>query len=354
MRIPESAYLADILAQPVTLHTALERFNPADLAELRSRLLAGEFDRIVISGMGSSYQAAYPAVFQLEVLPIPVILVNAAELLHYRRGMISRRTLLWLNSQSGRSVELVRLVEQIQAFPPAELLVCVNDLTSPLAEAAGVLLPIHAGDEHSVSTKTYLNMLAVNLLAARTLAGGDVAQAVAELRAAASAIQLYLLDWAPRLAELDAALGKPGELVILGRGTSLAAVWNGSLICKEAARYAVEGLNAADFRHGPLEMVGPGFCALILAGDPRTRQLNRDLAVEIAGYGGHVLWLDSDEMPAKEAGGAVGFFQHPEAGDFVRPLVEIIPLQLLSLVLAARKGLEAGRFRHVGKVTTRE
>jgi glucosamine--fructose-6-phosphate aminotransferase (isomerizing) len=37
-----------------------------------------------------------------------------------------------------------------------------------------------------------------------------------------------------------------------------------------------------------------------------------------------------------------------------RPLVEILPLQMLSIVMAQRKGIEPGKFRHVGKVTVRE
>ena len=304
--------------------------------------------------MGSSYQAAYPAVLQLESLPVPVMLVNAAELLHYGRGLVGRRTLLWLNSQSGRSVELVRLLDVLHDAPPAGLLACVNDLTSPLAKVAGVCLAIHAGDERTVSTKTYLNMLAVNLLAARMLAGGDMAKGMLELRAAAIAIQHYLVDWPERKAELDAALGEVGDLVILGRGASLASVWNGSLICKEAAKCAFEGMNAADFRHGPLELAAPGFTALLLAGAEPTRRLNRDLALEIAAYGARVLWLDGRLWAASEPAPNLFDLQHPEASDFARPLAEILPLQMLTLVMAARKGIEAGQFRHVGKITTQE
>ena len=167
-------YLADILAQPAALRAAVKAFSPEQLQPLKDQLQNGDFDRLIISGMGSSFNAAYPAFVSLTRLPVPVILLNTAELLHSLRAAISPKTLLWLNSQSGRSAELVNLVESIENSQPARVLACVNDLASPLAQAAAVCLPIHAGEEATVSTKTYLNMLAVNLLAAEFLLGDNL------------------------------------------------------------------------------------------------------------------------------------------------------------------------------------
>jgi len=56
------------------------------------------------------------------------------------------------------------------------------------------------------------------------------------------------------------------------------------------------------------------------------------------------------------------FFPYPEiptlllpvTSELTRPLVEILPLQMLTLVMANRKGLQAGQFRYVSKVTDRE
>ena len=167
-------YIQDILAQPEALRLALSNFSVQNLARIQRGLSQNEFDRILITGMGASYNAAYPAYLYLTSQSIPVMLVNAAELLHYSSGLLGRRSLLWLNSQSGRSIEVVRLLEKTQSTPPACILASVNDLDSPLAKTADVCLPIYAGEEATVSTRTYLNMLAVNLLAAIALSGGDV------------------------------------------------------------------------------------------------------------------------------------------------------------------------------------
>jgi glucosamine--fructose-6-phosphate aminotransferase (isomerizing) len=128
----------------------------------------------------------------------------------------------------------------------------------------------------------------------------------------------------------------------------MSAVWNGCLINKEAAKSSFEGMNSADFRHGPLELVAPGFTALIFAGSPLTAGLNRKLGLEIISHGGRVLWVDSTpdgELPSLVL---------PKVSELARPIMEILPLQMLTLVMSGRKGMEAGHFRYVGKVTDRE
>jgi glutamine---fructose-6-phosphate transaminase (isomerizing) len=335
-------YIKDILSQPETLREAVKNYSTSEKINL------AEFDRIIISGMGSSYYAAYPALIELSKQSTPVQLVNAAELLHSLSEMIRPRSLLWLNSQSGRSAELVNLLERIKPQPPARLLAFVNDLTSPLGQRADVCIPIHAGEEATVSTKTYVNMLVINLLAAIQLGGGNLQTVMQQTQAAADAMETYLLNWEARVQELDYTLGDFDQLFLIGRGTSMSAVWNGSLINKEAAKTAFEGMHAADFRHGPLEIVSEGFAALIFAGSGEASALNRELAREILSYGGKVIWLDSVPNPELPT------ILFPETSELTRPLVEILPMQMLTLAMASRNNVEAGKFRYVRKITDRE
>ena len=337
-------YIRDILGQPAALRTAIQNYSTSTFQQIE----LAEFDRIIISGMGSSYFAAYPAFVELSSQAIPVQFVNAAELLHSLSGMIENRSLLWLNSQSGRSAELVHLLDHIRPRPPRRLLTFVNDVSSPLAERADLYVPIHAGEEATVSTKTYTNMLATNLLAAIQLSRGDVRATMQEMDAAANIMDSFLVDWEARVQELESMLGDFDKLFLIGRGISMSAVWNGSLINKEAAKLAFEGMHAADFRHGPLEIVSEGFAALIFAGSSQTAALNRELAREIISYGGKVIWLDSTPGPE------IPTFIFPKTSEITRPLIEILPMQMLTLAMAKRNRVEAGKFRYVTKITDRE
>jgi glucosamine--fructose-6-phosphate aminotransferase (isomerizing) len=340
-------YFSDILSQPAALRNAVEKFSPTLLLPIINRIHSGDFDRIVITGMGASYNAAYSMYLELSHLPIPVMLVNGAELVHYMDGLIGPRTLLWVNSQSGRSAELVHLLERIKPTPPTCILACVNDETSPLSIAADIRLPIHAGPESTVSTKTYINTLAVNLLAARQVTGQEIEASQKAMLTAANEMESFLSDWQARVHELDSLLGDFETLLVLGRGASMGAVWNGALINKEAAKFSLEGMNAAEFRHGPLELAEPGLCTLIFAGSSTTSPLNHNLGAEIMAHDGRVIWLDAmtdSKLPT---------FTIPVV-ESVRPVTEILPMQLLTIALANRRGVEPGIFRYIGKVTTSE
>jgi glucosamine--fructose-6-phosphate aminotransferase (isomerizing) len=341
-------YISDILSQPAALREAVKKYSPDALAPIATGLQNGEFDRLVITGMGASYNAAYPAYLELSGLPIPVVLVNAAELVHYMNRQIGARTLLWANSQSGRSAELLHLLQRIGPTPPACLLASVNDEASSLATAADICLPVHAGPESTVSTKTYVNTLGVNLLAAQQLAGRDIEPLKVAMLTAADGIEHFLSNWQARVNELDAMLGNFETLILLGRGASMSAVWNGALTSKEAAKFSLEGMNAAEFRHGPLELASPGFTALIFAGSSETMQHNHNLALDVFKHDGRALWVDTENdvrLPT---------ILVPSTDELVRPLVEILPMQLLTLVLADRNNVTAGQFRIIGKVTTVE
>ncbi len=344
----KNPFIEDILSQPTALRDALSHYQAESIEPLRLSLQNGDFNRIVLTGMGSSIYSAYPAWLTLLSQPTPAMYINAAELLHYGYESIDHKTLLWINSQSGYSVEIMRLLEKISSKGPAFQFSMTNNLDSPLAKKANLAIPIHAGDEATVSTKTFINMMAMLRLASVQLAGGDWQSLLQSMVKAADSIESYLENWQEKMAELDALLGPIDQMLILGRGASMGAVWNGSLTNKEAAKSVFEGMNVADFRHGPLELASPRLTLLVMEGAPQTATLNRELAMEVVSYGGRVLWF------ATEADHQLSTIQIPRVDESVRSLVEILPLQMLSLVISQRLGIEPGKFRHITKITVQE
>jgi len=343
-----SPYIQDILAQPSALRIALQNFPDEKMEKVKTILENQEVSKIILTGMGSSYNSAYAAFLEMQSLPIPSVLINSAELLHYGISAIDERTLLWMNSQSGRSVEIVRIIEKLRNVRPKFQLSMTNYMDSPLATSANLAVDIHAGAEATVSTKTYINTTAYLLLTAYLLTGKDWIELKKQMFCAADAMEEYLNQWQERIAKMDHQLGEVKKLVILGRGPSMGAVWNGSLINKEAAKCTFEGMNSADFRHGPLELVGKDFTALIYEGTKATAKLNYDLAMEVKNLNGKAFWFSSridDILPT---------IQLPLVHDSVLPLVEILPLQLLSILMANRNGYVPGQFRYIGKVTEKE
>jgi glutamine---fructose-6-phosphate transaminase (isomerizing) len=334
----ESAYIADILAQP----QCLRQLDLREMAEATGSLrgdLAG-YSRVVLTGMGASHAALRPLWLTLVGAGHAAWLLDSSELLGPLLPLIDASTLVIAASQSGKSAELVALADEIGARG-GKLLAITNDPLSPLARHAQVVVDIRAGEENAVSTKTYVNTLAAGHALGRILLAQPLDDVV---HRTADALESYLEGWRGHVDGLKEAVGLPERLYFLARGTSLAAAECGALITKEAAKWPVEAQSAAQFRHGPLELADERLTVVILAGtDDRTRAMNRTLESDVAAYGAHAFWLDHGSPSAP--------LDIPETAADARPLVEITPLQLLSVAIAEQTGIEPGVFRHLAKVT---
>lgn len=341
-------YLVDMLAQPAALQAALDNYQADAVAALAKRFAAGEFSRVVLTGMGSSHNSHYAASLIMAQAKTPTIYINTAELMHYAPTLLQPGTLLWINSQSGRSVEIVRLLEQIKNDRPAFQLSITNQPASPTAQAADLALLMHAGEEATVSTKTYLNSVAISMLTATQLVGGDYDGLLQQMKSVVEPLRAFFARLEEHTATLDRMTAGMGKGVFLGRGPPMGAVMNGSLVNTEASKTMIAGMNVADFRHGPFEMADDSLTLFILDGHTKTSGINRQLAMDAHKEGAHVIWLAGQPDPVLPT------FLLPDVPDAVKPLVEILAFQVMTLVNAKRTGFEPGVFRHIGKVTVTE
>ena len=116
--------------------------------------------------------------------------------------------------------------------------------------------------------------------------------------------------------------------------------------CVVAAGEQAGELGPAALRHGPYELLGPGVLAMIMAGDPATYELNVRLAEDVRRLGAKAALI--------EPGASESVFRLPDVAERLRPIVEILPVQMLTLALAASRGQEAGRFQQATKITDTE
>jgi|GEM_PF-134985 len=371
-------YLLDILSQPAALRQALDQADMSQLDWLAQAIAAGQFDRIVLTGMGASYYGMYPAWLHLASAGLPAIWVDAAELVHHASGLITARTLLWIASQSGHSAEVLSLLRLCEKRPPLGLLALTNDLDSPLAQATEnpgsikqcVRMPLLAEPENTPSTRTYLHTLALGQLAALYLSQADLSPHRAALQLTASGIAAYLDNWQGHLREagelVERAASPVPSIALVGRGLSYTTAMAGALNLQESAKMPALGLQAAEFRHGPLEMAAPGLTVLVFAGQQvqggSVWEMNERLWKELGEMGVNAWFMDHPTSPAsfstEERGEAWNeghrVLEIPEAIGIGLPLAEIIPIQLLCLYLSQRAGITPGTFRHIGKVTVIE
>lgn len=344
-RIIEGRYLRDILDQPRALAATFDQLKvPNELRSVGRNVRQGRFKRIVLTGMGASFHGLRPLFFRLNAYGYTAVAVETSELVHSLPNWLEPESFVVAVSQSGESAEIVRLIEQNhgQAF----LVGVTNAAESSLARGAHATLLTVAGEEFSVSCKTYVTALMALHLLGEFLCGAAEDQTRADLALASPSVAKYLEAWRRHIADIAASVGNVRDLFFLGRGESMAACGSGALIMKESVRMPAEALSGAAFRHGPLEIVNGETFAAIFAGANSTRTLQARLAEDIRHAGGRTGWIAEDPAP--------GAWNLPPAPAALRPILEILPVQMMTQAFAANAGIEAGRFGRIGKVTTTE
>ncbi len=360
-------YLEEILGQPDAFRRAALalRAQAATVDVVAAQVGGGASalgGALLLAGMGSSFDACLSASAVLGSAGVVATTVEASELLHVRRPVLSAATLLVLVSQSGESPEVIGLAEAARtvAGPRPFVLAITNGLRTPLAGRVDATLDTAAGLEICPSSMTFAAALvALAAVAGILLAAGgperrDVAVIIddvaAAARAAAEASAQLLDDPLSLTARLGSWLGGRSSLVMLGRGVGLAAAEMGALTVQEVAGLPALALPTAEFRHGPLEMIGPDVAVVLFSLERAAVEMDRAFAAELAATGAAVMIVGpSAEPPDRVAGLAVG-----GPGGILAPGIALVPVQLLARALAAARGREPGAFTRAAKVTVRE
>jgi glucosamine--fructose-6-phosphate aminotransferase (isomerizing) len=342
LRVIEGRYLQDLIAQPQALKDTYESLErPVQLMNLAARL--GDFQRVVLTGMGSSFHGLHPLNLQLIDRGITSTMVETSELVHYQTRVLNPKTLLVAVSQSGESAEMVRLAEVNQGAP---VIAVTNTPGSTLAKHAATTLLTRAGSEFSVSCKTYVTTLMMLQWLGDALCGLNTEQDRGKLKNAGEVVASYLADWRKHIRDIAERLRGIRDLFLVGRGASLAAVGAGALVIKESDHFHAEGMSSAAFRHGPLEMLSPEVFVGVFAGDEKTGTLNDGLLDDVrrAGAQGELIGKTS----------AFASFRLPHHPAEISPILEIVPIQMITIALAALAGREAGKFDRATKITKTE
>jgi glucosamine--fructose-6-phosphate aminotransferase (isomerizing) len=295
--------------------------------------------------MGASLHAAQATALHFHNLDVAAQAVEATDLVFYSRTLLRVGSPLVFVSQSGASAEVAAVIADLPA--EAALVAVTNNLDSPLAQRAQLALPILAGAESGVATKTYVNTLATLWLLARHWGGrksdtGDtltrLADTCEELLAGAEAIAARWLD----------VLGTAETIVFLGHGPHAATARQAAMMLAERARVAAIGTSAGAFRHGPIEFIQPGVGAVVFTNGGSSGESARALAAELRDHGARVLLVEQGRThDLDDPAGAQSEFDQ-----FLAPILNIIPAQLFADALARKLDVGPG-FRYIGKVVTR-
>ncbi|MBO0703074.1 MAG: SIS domain-containing protein [Candidatus Dormibacteraeota bacterium] len=300
----------------------------------------------VIAARGTSDHAATYAKYLLEMRNHTVVSLAApsAFSLYHEPPRVEQFCVIGI-SQSGASVDVCSVVEEARR-QGALTLALTNNPASRLAAAADQVLPLSAGEERSVpASKTYTATL--YLLAMLSDALTPDPEFGAGLERVPDAIQQVLNGWrsGDAVTRLVDVLDAP-RLAVLGRGFHLATAQEIALKIMETSYAVAEARSVADFQHGPLAIIEPGFPVLLLeAGGPALDEM-RALAGQLGELGARVAQLT--DQPGD---GPLVWALPLGLPEPLTPIPFAVAGQLLALAIARRRGYDPDQPRSLHKVT---
>lgn len=367
----EHAMLREIFEQPkalaATLEHALQSGNlNSDIFRDAAETFRGR-ERLVIAASGSSRYAGLAGEIMLEDLAGLTVDVEYASEYCYRTAHTLQDPCVLVISQSGETADTLAALQEAKARGLVTIAI-TNRADSTMARTAHASLPTWAGKEIAVpATKSFTTQLAtlyLLTLAVARLRGRMTPQTVfahcRQLESIISEMQNSLSEWNSQAKELTELFRDAKALLYLGRGIHYAIAREGALKLKESAYLQAEGFPTGELKHGPNALVGLDTPVVILAtvdrDDPdsvlryeRTLQLIRDLKPQnarIVAIGSK----DDTELPKLTK----YVIRVPRASEYLLPILEVVPLQMIAYYSAVQQGIDVDRPRNLVKAVIQE
>lgn len=332
---------ASILGKLVT-----NQWSTAEKIAAEIRRAAPDF--VFLAARGTSDNAGrYASYLWGATNRMPIALATPSLFTYYQAPPRLNHALVIGISQSGQSQDIVSVVTEghRQGCPT---LAITNDTSSPLAKAADLVFDICAGEEKAVAaSKTYTAQLAAIAMISAALSGDP------EMRRSLERLPGWIeevLAHDERLASLAERYRYMQQCVVLGRGYNYATAYEWSLKIKELTYAVADPYSPADFKHGPIALVEPGFP--IMAAAPGGMVFADMLALLRSLVEEHACEI----MVISDQPEALALARSPVAlpagiPEWLTPMVSIVPAQLFTMYLAATRGLDVEAPRGLRKVT---
>jgi glutamine---fructose-6-phosphate transaminase (isomerizing) len=271
------------------------------VASVADRIRRADPRAVVISGRGSSANAGTLLRYLFEARAGLLVSTSAPSVVTtYGQSIDMRNAVFIVVSQSGRSPDLVAGARAARESGALTIAI-VNDVTSPVAEACELTLPVGAGPERAVAaTKSVvLSMVISGQLVASLTSDHALNEKLSQLpQRFSDALGCDWSAWSGSFAAARAAF-------VIGRGFGLGPAREIALKIAETMRLPTLGYSAAEVRHGPLAAASAetpllvlrqndGSSAMVdaLIADLRARKLN---VFSVGDPGATLPWIGNDD-----------------------------------------------------------
>jgi glucosamine--fructose-6-phosphate aminotransferase (isomerizing) len=370
--------LKEIYEQPGVVRACLESYFDSEWlhadhihSPVRLNLLEDfytDLQQIQIVACGTSWHAGLVGKYLLEQLAeIPTQVQYASEF-RYAPAPLTPHTLTIGVTQSGETADTLAALEmekQRRSMKStqfqARLLGITNRPESSLGHLVPHIIDTHAGIEIGVAaTKTFVaQLMAFYALALdlghrrQTIAPYRMDELLTGLRQLPALIESVLESQERYIEQLAHDFAETQDFIFLGRGINFPIALEGALKLKEISYIHAEGYPAGEMKHGPIALLDAKVPVVTIAMPGTVFEKVLSNAQEARARDAQLIGITPmDEQEATDTFDTL--IPVPHVDELLSPIVTVIPLQLLSYHIAARRGLDVDQPRNLAKSVTVE
>lgn len=306
-----------------------------------------KYDEIDIVACGSAYHAGLVGKYMIEKLCNIKVNVCIASEYQYDKHFFKGKTLVIVISQSGETADTKKCVN-IANDMGVDTLGIVNVKGSSIARICKHVIYTLAGPEIAVATtKAYLAQITTLILLAVKNSKEKIN--TEDLQKLPYYIETLINKDYTSLANM---LYTKDDIYFIGRGIDYALCMEGSLKLKEISYIHSEAYAAGELKHGTISLISEGTPVIVVATSDELYLKTISNAKEVKARGAFVILVTDKEVINE--GVYDELISIPKVTEELRPILTIIPLQLISYEVAKLRGNDIDKPKNLAKSVTVE
>ena len=316
-----------------------------------------KYERIDIIACGTAMHAGLAAKYLFEEYTNTKCEVFLASEYRYQNNFLNNKVLSIFISQSGETADTLAALKKVKE-EKCDTLGIVNVKESSIARALDKVLYTEAGTEIAVaSTKAYTSQVA--LLSVLALAHAYRTKSIKEekileiLEEFRSITQILnpILENKQTYENIAKEIYEKNDAFYIGRGLDYALAMEGSLKLKEISYIHSEAYAAGELKHGTISLITKETPVFASATNKEINAKTISNLKEVIARGANC-YLITDEDIKDDSFKQI--IQIKKVSMFLKPLLTIIPYQLIAYYTAKLKGCDIDKPRNLAKSVTVE
>lgn len=312
-------------------------------------------NRLVFIACGSSFYAclAVRPLFEC-LLDIPIVVENSCDFTDRDASFFSHDVCIFV-SQSGETADVMVVLERARQQRRRLCVGITNVVGSTIDRQTTCGIHLNAGTEIGVaSTKSFTSQIVAMSMLAIALSKDSVSRSiqrraiVVSLREMPRHVQ-SILEMQSTFDMLAEKMMHETSIIFIGRRQNYATALEASLKMKEVAYIHCEGMIAGELKHGGLALIDDHVLVVVIATADDRMRVNVD---QLRSRKARMIILTDDVEMYSDCKETTTIIELPKTNSFLRPIVDIIPFQLLAYFIAVRKGYNVDQPRNLAKSVT--